>query len=138
MADADQIKPRGTISATAWALRVQSRRVNASRAPLFSKILDPADLDGDRWVIFSEHAWKVGAGQPLTSQIRRARKQHGITVRRSLRDSVAMRSILITVHPFASSEDALSPSRPVQKPFSNRDHSVRPDLLTGLRWQTQQ
>jgi len=134
VAYADPIKPRGTISATAWALRVQSRRVSTSRAPLFSKILDPGDLDGDGWAIFSDHAWKVGAGQPLTDQIRRARQQHGITVRRCLRDSVAMRSILVMVQPFASSEDALTqpPSRPIQKPFTRSGPLVPPRAIDGI------
>jgi hypothetical protein len=86
-------------------------------------LLESTDLPSDDWRVANQRTNRVGAGKAKTDEIRRAKKDGGITAWRCLRSDSARRSLSCSVTPFASPSDAQSSlpdltSRLVRKPFS--------------------
>jgi hypothetical protein len=106
-------------------IAIGSRRTWPGQDVVLGMVLDLDQLGDDDWTLFSEHAYRTGTGKRNSDEIQRARQIGSITARRCFRRTSSMTSLLISVSPYGSADDARARlhAPPLAKPFTRIAHT---------------
>jgi len=102
---------------------------------LFSSLLSPEDIGQDGWKVpCPDKAYRLGVASEKSDEVRRARALGSVSVQRSLRNAITRESVVVSVIPYASSEDAQTRLSSVSDRMSyrhKRHHRHREQVALG-------